>query len=82
MYALSMNLIIIHRAVLHKAHGCHGKFFLSFEGNTPGYQALLSKNPIYYEKPNHPRAAEMGEHQIQQAGVITSVELYLDGLIN
>lgn len=70
MYALSMNLIIIHRTVLHKAHGCHGKFFLSFEGNTPGYHALLSKNPIYYEKSNNPRATERGEHQIQQAGVI------------
>lgn len=70
MYALSMNLIIIHRAVLYKAHGCHGKFFLSFEGNTPGYHALLSKNPIYYEKSNNPRATERGEHQIQQAGVI------------
>lgn len=71
MYAPSMNLIITHRAVLHKAHGCHGKFFLSFEGNTPGYQALLSRNPIYYEKSNHHRAAERGEHQIQQARVIT-----------
>lgn len=70
MYVLSMNLIITHRAVLHKPHGCHGKFFLSFEGNTPGYQALLSKNPIYYEKSNTRRATERGEHQIQQAGVI------------
>lgn len=60
MYALSMSLIIIHRTVLHKAHGCHGKFFLSFEGNTPGYHALLSKNPIYYEKSNNPRATERG----------------------